>query len=78
MTTSPARKIADWVIGLTLIAAGVVAGFIPVIQGWPFILAGLAILSSHSRLARAALDRVKRAGRRIKDRIVHRAERPRD
>ncbi len=72
MSSSPARVIADWVIGLTLIAVGVAAGFIPVIQGWPFVLAGLAILSSHSRLARALLDRVRRAGRWIKRRIASR------
>ncbi len=72
MSASPARKIADWVIGLALIAVGVVAGFVPVIQGWPFVLAGLAILSSHSRLARSLLDRVRRAGRWIKRRIASR------
>jgi len=70
MSPSPARKIADWVIGLTLIAVGIVGGFIPVLQGWPFILAGLAILSSHSRLARAALDRIKRIGRDVRDRLA--------
>ncbi len=72
MKPSPARKIADWIIGLSLIALGVVAGFIPVIQGWPFIIAGLAILSSHSRLARAVLERGRRIGRRIRDRISRR------
>ncbi len=72
MIPSRARTIADWVIGLTLIAVGVVAGFLPVIQGWVFILAGLAILSSHSRLARKILDRLKRAGRGVRDRIAKR------
>jgi uncharacterized membrane protein YbaN (DUF454 family) len=67
-----ARKIADWVVGLALIALGIVGGFLPVIQGWPFILAGLAILSSHSPLAKRILDRLKRAGRGLRDRILHR------
>ncbi len=76
MKPSPARKIVDWIVGLALIALGVVAGFIPVIQGWPFILAGLAILSSHSRVARALLDRVKRLGREIRRRIARRRGAP--
>jgi len=71
---SPARKIADWVVGLALLAVGIVAGFIPVLQGWPFILAGLAILSSHSRLARALLERLKRAGCSLRDRIRKRRD----
>ncbi len=67
MKPSPVRKIVDWILGLSLIAVGVVAGFIPVLQGWPFILAGLAVLSSHSRLARSLLDRARHVGRRIRD-----------
>ena len=74
MIPSPARKIADWVVGLALLAVGIVAGFIPVLQGWPFILAGLAILSSHSRLARALLERLKRAGCSLRDRIRKRRD----
>jgi uncharacterized membrane protein YbaN (DUF454 family) len=76
MIPSRARKIADWVIGLTLIAAGIVAGFLPVIQGWVFVLAGLAVLSSHSRIARTVLDRLKRAGRGVRDRIAKRPSDP--
>ncbi len=78
MSASPARKIADWVIGLTLIALGIVGGFIPLFQGWPFILAGLAILSSHSRFARATLDRIKRIARGARDRLARGKEKRRD
>ena len=77
MSPSPARKIADWVIGLTLIALGIAGGFIPVFQGWPLILAGLAILSSHSRFARAALDRIKRVARGVRDRLYRGKEKRR-
>lgn len=66
------RKIVDWVVGLTLLALGFVGLFLPVLQGWLFILAGLAVLSSHSRWAKALHERVKRAGRSIRDRITHR------
>ncbi|MBZ5637451.1 MAG: PGPGW domain-containing protein [Acidobacteriia bacterium] len=72
MSASRARRIADWILGLTLIAVGVVAGFLPLIQGWVLVLAGLAILSGHSRFARAILDRLKRAGRGVRDGIVRR------
>jgi uncharacterized protein len=68
-----ARKIADWVVGVTLIAVGVVGLFLPVVQGLVFILAGLAVLSSHSRIARDLLDRLKRAGRGVRDRIAGRS-----
>lgn len=69
MIPTRARKIVDWVIGLGLIALGVIGGFVPVLQGWVFIVAGLAVLSSHSRLARAVLDRLKRAERGLRERV---------
>ena len=63
------RKVIDWIVGLSLIALGIVGGLIPVFQGWPFILAGLAVLSSHSPWARRILDRLKAAGRGIVERF---------
>ncbi|NIM61935.1 MAG: hypothetical protein GTO30_09845, partial [Acidobacteria bacterium] len=54
--------------GLILIAIGVIGGFVPILQGWVFILAGLAVLSQHSRLARRVFERVKQAGRQARDR----------
>jgi uncharacterized membrane protein YbaN (DUF454 family) len=65
----------DWVIGLTLIAIGVVGGLVPVFQGWVFVLAGLAVLSSHSRWARAILQRVKGVGRKLRTKIRERRSR---
>ena len=77
--TSRTRKIVDWTLGLSLIAIGIIGGFIPVFQGWVAILAGLAILSSHSRWARALYDRVKGAGRKIRDKVRERRTRkPKD
>ena len=72
--TSPgrARRIVDWVIGLTLITIGIVGGLLPVFQGWVFVLAGITVLSSHSRWARAILDRIKGAGRKLRDKIGER------
>ena len=50
--------------GSVLVLVGVVGGFIPILQGWVFVLAGLALMAPESQLARKALDwakaRVKR------------------
>ena len=80
MTRRPparARVVVDWVVGLTLIAIGVVGGLVPIFQGWVFVLAGLAVLSSHSRWARAILQRVKDMGRKLRGRIGERRSRAR-
>jgi len=65
----PVRKAVDWVLGLSLIAAGVVLGFVPVLQGWVLVLAGLAVLSSHSRLAHRLYERAKGIGRVVRNRF---------
>ena len=54
---------------MVLIAIGVIGGFVPVLQGWVFVLAGLAILSKHSRLARRWFERVRQLGRVAKERF---------
>lgn len=63
------RVVFDWVAGLALIAIGVIGGFVPILQGWVFVLAGLAVLSKHSRLARRLFARVRQMGRVAKDRF---------
>lgn len=68
----------DWAVGLTLIGVGIVGGFVPVLQGWVFILAGLAVLSSHSPLARRLYERAKATGRRIRERVRERRAGRRD
>lgn len=65
-----ARVILDWILGLVLLAIGVAGLVLPILQGWVFILAGLAVLSSHSVWARAALDWLKAKGRAVKRRVV--------
>jgi len=62
------QLVFDWITGLSLIAIGVVGGFVPILQGWVFVLAGLAVLSNHSRLAHRWFERVKRMGREAKAR----------
>jgi len=63
------RTALEWGFGLALIGVGVVGAFVPILQGWVFVLAGLAILSRHSRWARAILNRVKSWGRVVRDRL---------
>jgi len=71
---SRARKLFDWIAGLSLIALGIVGLFLPVLQGVLFIVAGLAILSSHSPLALRILDALKARLRRVRDRVMKRGD----
>lgn len=66
---SKLRKALDWTIGLILVAIGIVGFFVPILQGWIFVLAGLGVLSSHSRIAQKILERIKSAGRSIRDKV---------
>jgi uncharacterized membrane protein YbaN (DUF454 family) len=50
--------------GSVLLLVGVIGGFIPVLQGWLFILAGLSIMAPESQRARSWLDWVKKHLRR--------------
>jgi hypothetical protein len=67
---SPRGQLAfDWITGLLLIAIGVITGPVPIVQGWVFVLAGLAILSKHSPLARRWFERVRRIGHDARERL---------
>ena len=69
---SPARKAFDWIAGVSLLALGVIGLVLPGLQGILMILAGLAILSSHSTYARRLQDALKSRARRIRDRVLKR------
>jgi len=71
-TVSRARKLFDWIAGLTLLLLGIAGLVLPGLQGILLILAGLAILSSHSPLARRLLAALKERARRLRDRIAKR------
>lgn len=45
--------------GVLLIIAGVISGFLPIIQGWMLILAGLALLAPHYPPADRLLRRLR-------------------
>jgi uncharacterized protein YqgC (DUF456 family) len=62
----------DWIAGISLLVLGVVGLVLPGLQGILLILAGLAILSSHSPLARRLLQSLKARVRRVRDRVLKR------
>jgi uncharacterized protein YqgC (DUF456 family) len=66
--------IFDWILGTTLLVIGVIGSLLPVLQGWVFILAGLAVLSSHSRHAKAAMDWIKAKARSARERLGSRKD----
>ena len=69
---SRARKLFDWIAGVSLLVLGIVGLVLPGLQGILLILAGLAILSSHSALARRLLEWLKAHVRRVRDRVLRR------
>ena len=69
---SRARKVLDWIVGVSLLLLGIVGLVLPGLQGILFILAGLAILSSHSALARRVQEALKSRVARLRDRVSKR------
>jgi uncharacterized membrane protein YbaN (DUF454 family) len=69
---SRARKIFDWTAGLSLIALGIVGLVLPGLQGILLIIAGLAVLSSHSPRARRLHEKLKAWARRARDKVLRR------
>ena len=59
MTRSPIARTLRLVLGTILILFGVVGGFIPILQGWIFVVAGLTLMAPESQLARRILDWAK-------------------
>jgi len=50
------ERVARLTIGSILLLIGVIGGFIPILQGWIFVIAGLKLMAPESRRARRALD----------------------
>ena len=74
------RKGIDWMIGIALIAFGVLGGLIPILPGWVFVVAGLAVLSSHSRRARFLHLRLQSLGQKVglRWKVIRRADTGKD
>ena len=69
-TVSRARRLFDWIAGVSLLLLGIAGLVLPALPGVLLILAGLAILSSHSPLARRAQDALTSRARKVRDRIL--------
>jgi uncharacterized protein len=72
VAVSRLRRVLEWILGSALILLGIVGLFVPVLQGILFILAGLAVLSRHSRLAHRLYEGIKRRAKVAADRLRHR------
>lgn len=55
-----AVRVARLSVGGALLLLGVIGAFVPVLQGWIFLLAGLSVMAPESPTAKRALDWVKR------------------
>ena len=60
---------------MLLIALGIVGAFVPILQGWPFVILGLGLLARHNRFARLVYERLKRLGRWLRNRVIRRGKR---
>jgi uncharacterized membrane protein YbaN (DUF454 family) len=60
-----ALRIARLSAGSALLILGVIGGFIPVLQGWVFVLAGLSVLSQESSRARTLLELIRAQARKF-------------
>lgn len=69
MLNPTVRKILDWAVGLTLMALGIAGWLLPILPGWLFIIAGLAVLSSHSTWAKALHERIRHFGQSVRTRV---------
>lgn len=55
-----AKRTLVYVIGWAFIVLGVVGLFLPILQGFLFLLIGLLVLSKESTLAKNLLNRIER------------------
>jgi uncharacterized protein YqgC (DUF456 family) len=67
-----ARKVFDWIAGVGLILLGTAGLVLPVLPGVLLIIAGIAILSSHSTIARRIHSAMVERAKRMRDRVLNR------
>lgn len=48
------------VLGIVFLILGIIGGFLPIMQGWIFILLAILVLFPQSRFAIKALDKIER------------------
>ncbi|OGP72298.1 MAG: hypothetical protein A2W09_02005 [Deltaproteobacteria bacterium RBG_16_50_11] len=64
------KEIGFWIIGWLLIGLGILGLFLPILQGVLFIMIGLAILSSRSKMVKRFLEHVEKRYPHQYDHIV--------
>lgn len=57
---STTLRLAKKIAGITLIIIGIVSGFIPILQGWLFILAGLLLLGVKKETIKKGVRKIKK------------------
>jgi uncharacterized membrane protein YbaN (DUF454 family) len=62
---SRAARLALLALGWVLLAIGLVGGLLPVLQGWPFGVAGMAILYIESRWVQRKVRRFRQQNPRF-------------
>lgn len=70
--TTGARRIFDWIAGIALILLGIAGLVLPVLPGVLLIIAGIAILSSHSTLAHRIHTTLVSRAKRMRNRMLNR------
>lgn len=48
------------IVGVTLIIIGIISGFIPLVQGWIFILVGLLLIGVEKETIKKWLGKIKK------------------
>jgi len=63
------RKILRLFLGLLLVVVGIIGGFVPILQGWMFLIPGLIILADYFPPIRRLVEWAKRkAGKSTENR----------
>ncbi len=66
------RVTVDWIVGCALLLIGILGFILPILQGWIFVLAGLAVLSSHSRRIERLNRWIRSLLAKLRDRVFRR------
>ena len=64
------KRVGITIAGFALLLLGVIGLFLPVLQGWLFIIAGLAVLSTEYVWARRLLEKAKAKAEQAKDAVL--------
>jgi Putative transmembrane protein (PGPGW) len=67
-----AKRVAVTIAGFALLLLGVIGLFLPVLQGWLFIILGLVVLSTEYVWARRLLEKARAKAEQAKDALAQR------